>query len=123
MVGWQESRLMDRHRFPKGIAGIGHGPEEGQKLAQGSRHLNKQADTAPRTHGAGNVPKIRRVDDQKASLVGKLIIPICSQCPESQPLGWGEGSVPEQKNNATQAGIPVPWGEQGWTLVGSSQCS
>lgn len=90
MVGWQESRLMDRHRFPKGIAGIGHGPEEGQKLSQGSRHFKKQADTTPRTQRAGKVPKYRG-DDQNASRVEKRVIPICSQCPELLPLEWGGG--------------------------------
>lgn len=32
MVAWKESRLVDRHWSPKGIIGIGHGPEEGQKI-------------------------------------------------------------------------------------------
>lgn len=57
MVAWEESRLLDRNRFPKGIAGIGYGLKEGQKLPQGSQHINKQADTAPRTHEASNIPK------------------------------------------------------------------
>lgn len=41
MVAWKESRLVDRHRFPKPIVGIGLGPEEEPKLPRGSRQLGQ----------------------------------------------------------------------------------
>ena len=87
MVGWKESKLVDVQRFPKGIAGISQGPQEGQKIPQSSTHLNKQADKTSGTHGTGNTPKFRG-DTQNVSSGDKLVIHIFSQSPNPLLEGW-----------------------------------
>lgn len=62
--GWKEYRLVDRHRFPKGITSISHGPEEGQKLFQGSKYLNKLLGLMEQAIS----PSVRRGDYQNTLL-------------------------------------------------------
>lgn len=88
MVGWKESKLVDVQRFPKGIAGISQGPQEGQKIPQSSTHFNKQADKTSGTHGTDNTPKFRG-DTQNVSSGDKLVIHIFFTVPK--PITWGVG--------------------------------
>lgn len=87
MVGYEESRLVDRHRFPKCIAGIGHAQKKAKSYPKAAgTSKSKQTQLLGLTEQA-MPPIISRGNNQNASLVEKLVIPICSQRPESLQLG------------------------------------